>query len=88
MSYRIVPTPKLKRDYYGKTVRTLRPMNNGYTCTPAGSIALVVGTANSIGLIFSKCPHCGVQTKISKVNSRDLEFIELEAKDFYDRFER
>ncbi len=77
MELRVVPHPKLKRDYRGRRVRTTVDMENGWVRIPAGSLG-VVDIQNQKGswLLMDACGCCGVQARISGVDSSSIEFVE------------
>lgn len=74
---RVVPHPKLKRDYPGRRVRTTAPIQSGRFIVPAGSLA-VIGSQNNKGseLTFDPCPCCGIQARVTAVPADDIEFVE------------
>lgn len=75
--YKVIPHPKLKRDYKGKTIRTTEIIGNGYAKFPIGSIAIIeVQSPKGSSLLFNKCECCGIQLRISRVGMNDFEFIE------------
>lgn len=59
----VIQPPKLKREYVGRRVRTLRQFSNGWGIIQAG-------------LISDSCPCCGLQAKISGIGAADIEFVE------------
>ena len=74
--------PKLKRDWIGLIVRTLRPMQTRIgTRLPAGSICTVTDSYGGLRLETSKCDHCGVQVTIKDVRESDVEIIERNEKE-------
>jgi hypothetical protein len=76
-THKVVPHPKLKRDYKGKRVRTLKELQNGWGIIPAGAIATIdyQGPKGS-SLTIDPCNCCGVKAVISGIQSGDIEFIE------------
>lgn len=73
----VVPHPKLKRDYVGKRVRTLREFRNGWGIVPIGSIALIDHQSpKGSTLRITSCVCCGMQPIISAIKSVDIEFVE------------
>lgn len=74
---KVVKHPKLKRDYKGKRVRTLRELENGWGVIPAGSIATInhQGPKGS-SLQVDACSCCGLKPTISAIQACDIEFIE------------
>lgn len=74
----VVPHPKLKRDYVGRWVRTLRQMSNGWGVIPAGTLATVrVQNNKGSDLVTEPCICCGLQAKISAISVDGIEFVEL-----------
>lgn len=75
--YTVVPHPKLKREYEGRTVRTTRELKNGWVIIPAGSVAVItIQSPKGSELTFNPCGCCGVRPIISHVGMDDIEFIE------------
>lgn len=73
----VVPHPKLKRDYRGRTVRTTRELTNGYVSIPKGAIATVTGqTPRGSTLVFRPCSCCTMKPIISCIAASDIEFVE------------
>ena len=74
---RVVPHPKLKRDYRGRRVRTVREMSNGWGTIPAGALATIAeqGPKGSL-LLCDACGCCGLKARISAVQPADIEFVE------------
>lgn len=76
-NWQVVPHPKLKRDYVGKTVRTKRPMRNSMVTIPAGTIAAVKYRPRTGADLESKpCSCCGLSANISRVEDSDFVFVE------------
>lgn len=75
--YKVIPHPKLKRDYKGKTIRTLVNLQNGYVSIPKGSIGVIV-IQSPIGseITFNPCSCCGMKARIRRIGMNDFEFIE------------
>ncbi|GAB0079365.1 hypothetical protein TOC8171_47710 [Pseudomonas syringae] len=72
-----IPHPKLKRDYTGKRVRTVRELCNGWGIIPAGSLAVIDHQSpKGSSLIIEACNCCGVKPIISAVSASDIEFVE------------
>ena len=73
----VVPHPKLKRDYKGRRVRTLKDLKNGWGIIPAGALASIdyQGPTGS-SLIIDPCSCCGVKAIISAIQASDIEFVE------------
>lgn len=74
---KIINPPRLKRDWKGKRVRSIRIMQNGWGIIPSGTI-FTIEKQNNYGsqLLSDKCPNCGAQIRISQVKASDIEFIE------------
>lgn len=73
----VVPQPKLKREYRGRTVRTTRELTNGYVTIPEGAIATVtVQSPRGSTLVFEACNCCGMKPIISRIAADDIEFVE------------
>lgn len=75
--WRVVPHPKLKRDFVGRTVRTKRDMRNGMATIPKGTIATIKGRSRvGAELTSAKCECCGLHANISRIGDHDFEFVE------------
>ena len=75
--FKVIPHPKLKRDYTGKRVRTLRELRNGWGIIPAGSLAVIDHQSpKGSSLIFEACNCCAVKPIISAISAGDIEFVE------------
>lgn len=75
--YKVVPHPKLKREYKGRAVRTTREMTNGWGTIPAGSVAEIeYQSPKGSSLVFEACACCGLTATISHVPADAIEFIE------------
>ena len=73
----VVPHPKLKREYVGRRVRTLRPFSNGWGVIPSGALATIRAQNNKGSeLVSDACSCCGLQAKISAIGAEDIEFVE------------
>jgi hypothetical protein len=74
---KVVPHPKLKRDFPGKRVRTLHDLKNGMGVIPAGSLALINNQSpKGSSLVVDACGHCGYKPIISAIQPADIEFLE------------
>ena len=74
---KVVPHPKLKRDFRGRTVRTTRTITNGYVTIPEGAKATISGqTSRGSTLTFAACSGCGMRPIVSHVAPADIEFVE------------
>lgn len=69
--------PKLKRDYSGAKVRTLRDLKNGWCSVQAGTVMTVSNWSGGLFLWGEPCGCCGVRVSMSKVPLSDVELIEL-----------
>lgn len=67
--------PKLKRDWEGLTVKTLREMWNGWCHIPEGTICTVVRNYAGLHLLSDPCPKCGVAVRISGVRENDVVIV-------------
>ncbi|WP_439125957.1 MAG: hypothetical protein ACNJA3_29045 (plasmid) [Pseudomonas rhizophila] len=74
---KVVPPPKLKRDYTGKRVRTLREFRNGWGIIPSGSLAVIDHQSpKGSSLVIDTCSCCGLKPIISSIKASDIEFVE------------
>lgn len=74
---KVVPHPKLKRDYAGKRVRTLREFRNGWGVIPVGSLAVIDHQSpKGSSLVIDTCSCCGLKPVISAIKASDIEFVE------------
>jgi hypothetical protein len=77
--------PKLKRDWTGLRVRSLRVLRNGYHEIPAGKVFIVKGYHRGLQLDLDAeeaCPTCGIRAiYITKVPVRDVELLCKETKE-------
>lgn len=77
MDCQVVPHPKLKRDYPGRTVRLTRELANGYVVLPKGTVAVVTSQSpKGSTLTCEACKCCGMKAIISAISAEDIEFIE------------
>lgn len=75
--YSVVPHPKLKREYEGRTVRTTRELKNGWGIIPSGTVAVITNQSpKGSTLTANQCSCCGARPTISRVGMDDIEFIE------------
>lgn len=65
--------PKLKRDYKGMTVKTVRELKNGSTIIPVGTICIVDDWHKGLTLITPICQHCGIRAFITRVPQSYVE---------------
>lgn len=71
-----VKPPKLKRDWKGCTVRTVRDIENSFVAIPAGTIATITRqTTVGSELTAEPCEYCGVQAIVSRVHPTDFVFV-------------
>lgn len=59
--------PKLKRDWEGLKVQTLRVFRNGNIEIPSGTTCTVERNYGGLYLITDPCEKCGVRVYITKV---------------------
>jgi len=69
------PQPRLKRDWVGRKVKTLRELRNGNTLVPAGTVMEVSRNHSGLWLMTDGCSHCGVRVFITKVPMSDVELM-------------
>lgn len=75
--FNVVPHPRLKRDYTGKRVRTLRELRNGWGIVPVGSYAVIDHQSpKGSSLVIDACSCCALKPVISGIQASDIEFIE------------
>ena len=70
--------PRLKRDWIGRKVRTLRELRNYWGMIPAGTVCAVDDNHSGLRLATEPCDHCGVKIYISRVPESDVELLPLE----------
>lgn len=68
-------TPRLKRDWIGRDVRTLVPLSNGWMQMPAGIKCRVTYSRGGLTLRAEPCKHCGVSVRIGRVSEADVELL-------------
>lgn len=74
--YSVVPHPRLKREYEGRTIRTTRELRNGWGVIPAGVVATISKQSpKGSSLVFEPCNCCGLRAVISGVHKDDIEFV-------------
>lgn len=72
-----VKPPKLKREWKGCTVRTVRDIKNSFFAIPAGTIATITHqTTIGSELTAAPCSCCGIQAIISRVPPTDFVFVD------------
>jgi len=59
--------PKLKKDWVGLKVETLKTLRNGMIEIPAGTVCEVERNYGGLALKAQKCEKCGVSVFINKV---------------------
>ena len=70
--------PKLKRDWVGLKVRTLRELRNGQHWIPTGTIFTVESGHRKAFLVSEPCPACGVRVYITQVGWDAIEVVDQE----------
>ncbi|MFM2588196.1 hypothetical protein [Vibrio sp. TBV020] len=74
---KVIPHPKLKRDYTGRTIRTVRTLKNGWGEIPSGSIGVIRHQSpKGSSIEFDLCSCCTVKPTISGVTMDDIEFLQ------------
>ncbi len=74
---KVVPHPKLKRDYKDKRIRTKRKLSNHYFEIEAGALGTITNQSNKGSYItFDACECCKASPHISGVDMHSIEFIE------------
>ncbi|HIH2744912.1 TPA: hypothetical protein ACYLN4_000578 [Burkholderia lata] len=75
--FKVVPHPRLKRDYTGRTVRLLHDVSNGWGVIASGAIATIeVQNNKGSTLLCVPCSCCGLKARISAIQPSDIEFLE------------
>lgn len=78
---KVVPHPKLKRDYKGRIVRATRDLTNGWGTIPAGSVGTISNQSpKGSSIDFPPCECCGLRAHISRVDVSGIEFVEQQSK--------
>ena len=67
--------PKLKKDWVGLKVVTLREIRNRLTIIPAGTECIVEKNYGGLRLSTKPCKCCGVGIFITKVPEEDVDII-------------
>lgn len=67
--------PKLKRDWRGRLVRTLKEMRNGWGVIPAGTVLTVDENRAGLRLSGESCATCGMQPTINRVREHDITLL-------------
>lgn len=67
--------PKLKRDWEGLKVKTLRDISTSQMIIPTGTICTVERNYGGLFMHSDQCELCGVSMKVIKVLERDVELI-------------
>lgn len=70
-----VKKPKLKRDWKGRKVRTLRDLRNGWGVIPAGTVFEVRENWAGLNLLGDRCTCCGLRASINRVPEHDVELL-------------
>lgn len=66
-------------DWVGMIVETRREMRNGMLIIPAGTKCEVTYARSGLTLEADPCPHCGVQIRVTRVDSADVLALERKA---------
>ncbi|MGL5955425.1 MAG: hypothetical protein ACRC0X_02280 [Brevinema sp.] len=79
---KVIPYPKLKRDWIGKLVRSKVDMQNHYAHIPKGTLFEVEYASRRLELLTFHCDCCNSRLKITiKSNMEDhkehIEFLEI-----------
>lgn len=67
--------PKLKRDWVGRQVRTLRELRNGNENIRVGTVLTVKENRGGLHLVSERCPHCGVSVYIRGVPEWHVQLL-------------
>ena len=59
----------------GRRVKVLALIENGITSIPAGTILTIKAKRSGFQLAGERCPHCGIQPFISRVEPRFVELL-------------
>ena len=70
--------PRLKRDWIGRNVRTLRVIATSIVEIPAGTVMEVVGNHGGLDLKAPACPGCGIRPFVRKVAAYDVVLLAKE----------
>ena len=75
----MIPRQYKSEELVGKKCRPLREMQNGggQGITP-DTICTIVSAHYGITIKTDPCPHCGQYAKISRIDRKDLELVEVE----------
>lgn len=77
LEYIVVPHPKLKRDYKGRTVRARRDLQNGWGIIPAGTLATIRNQSpKGSELVVEACSCCGLKAIVGAIGADAVEFVE------------
>lgn len=68
-------SPRLKRDWVGRMVRTKRELRNGNMTVSAGTVAKVTQYYRGLRLESEPCERCGVGVHIARVPEHDVELL-------------
>jgi len=69
--------PKLKRDHVGCTVKTIKPIRNGWGEIPLGTICTVTYSRNGLSLDSDLCACCGLTASVSRVDYASVELLSV-----------
>lgn len=59
-----------------RKVKNTRPLRNGLYAFPCGITWTIQRKQGGFSLFSDKCPHCGIQAWISKVQPGDVDFAD------------
>jgi len=65
-----------EKEFIGRKVKSLIPMQNGMFKFPAGMTWTIHRKQAGFQLLSDRCPHCGIRAYISKVQPRDVDFTD------------
>ena len=63
------------RQFEGRKVRSLVPLQNGRVSIPAGTVFIITRKHRGFHLRSWPCKHCGVQVHISRVGCATVELV-------------
>lgn len=67
--------PKLKRDWQGLRVTSLRELSHAYMKIGAGTKGTIITGGPVMRVMFDRCAHCSVQMRITHVSANDFELL-------------
>ena len=74
--------PKLKRDWIGLRVESVRELRSGMYAIPEGTRFEVCANHGGLNLKGDPCPTCGVSVYISRVPERDVFIVSQQKETF------